>query len=45
MRGYNKLGLTGGAENVIPTVFLGHICVRNPRLLFRDVKKIANYRP
>jgi hypothetical protein len=45
MRGYNKLGLTGGAKNVIPTVFLGHVCVHNPRLIPRDIKKIANYRP
>ena len=27
------------------TIPLGHICVYNPRLVLRDSKKIANYRP
>jgi hypothetical protein len=27
------------------TILHGHICVCNPRLVLRDIKKIANYRP
>jgi hypothetical protein len=29
----------------MPTISLGHICIRNPRVFPRDIKKIANYRP
>jgi hypothetical protein len=29
----------------VPTIFLGHICVRDPRLILWDIQKIANYRP
>jgi hypothetical protein len=32
-------GRSSGAENIMPTIFLGHICVCNPRLLIlRDTK-------
>ena len=27
-----------------PTVFLGHICVRTPRSILRDIEKIPNNR-
>jgi hypothetical protein len=45
MRVTVQLGRTGVVENVILTILLGHICVCNPRLVLRDSKKIANYRP
>src|SRR5260370_17166401 len=40
-----QLGRTHVAEGNTPTVFLGHICIRNPRLFLRDIKKIPNYGP
>ena len=36
---------TSDADDAIRTVFLGHIHVRNPRRVLRDIEYIPDYRP